>query len=612
MAIGSSNKRIDVGGGAHDGWLASEGFANGSSYTYPSTGYSDGGVSLPGLQTTALTVRFISGGTLNGIITGLKPNVRYKVGLLFYLDSPGHTQKIHAQGELVATYSYPTATTVDLEEIFAVADKQGRIALAFESVTDIAYLNGLIFTESPTNLLICAGHSMLTNFGGGSTTVPDALQTILGDNWEVKKNAIAGQTAATLNANFAAQIGNDLDASNAENKYVLLWGAINDLDQNVTPANALVTIGQIVTKIRNKSATALVSTETAIGAVHAHYSYLEPARLAYNALLRASNSFDRLVDQPQVEARLNNGNNATYFFQGSDGIHLTDAGRELSAETVFKILIDIFLAPVSLKWSQPITLPTPDGAVEVPAGSESVPANQLLIARYYAIGHADEETYELLTFPIADYEKPDPADFIYDYEIGRNEAGKVSVFTKQLFVESGQLLGRGSDETGAPESIAIGAGLSLDDGVLSAPPSGIGAAQLTQSAAQSIPNAALTAINFNQHPVLDSSFAHDNATNNSRLSVTETGIYLFIANVGFAGSITGIRSFQLRKNNSAVFAISQQPNLGALFQTVGNVVGMAALSANDYVELIVYQDSGGNLNVVNDSSSVLLNAVRIK
>lgn len=98
----------------------------------------------------------------------------------------------------------------------------------------------------------------------------------------------------------------------------------------------------------------------------------------------------------------------------------------------------------------------------------------------------------------------------------------------------------------------------------------------------------------------DTNGLHSNSTNPSRITAAVAGLYLVTAQVNFAGSSTGDRRLQIRKNAGGTQAngtLWGQDNRRATASnnTVSNLSAQVPLAAGDYVELFVYQDSGGNL-----------------
>lgn len=94
---------------------------------------------------------------------------------------------------------------------------------------------------------------------------------------------------------------------------------------------------------------------------------------------------------------------------------------------------------------------------------------------------------------------------------------------------------------------------------------------------------------------------HDLVTNNSRITIPETGLYTIFASATIAANATGRRSLTVRKNaagvagaGTAVFAL----NTGGSTGTFGTVVEGCKdypLTAGDYIEMFMFQDSGGSL-----------------
>ena len=123
--------------------------------------------------------------------------------------------------------------------------------------------------------------------------------------------------------------------------------------------------------------------------------------------------------------------------------------------------------------------------------------------------------------------------------------------------------------------------------------------RLTKSADQTISNATFTAISFNGED-FDTDGFHDNVTNNTRITIPsgKGGKYLFTVSGYFADNATGTRTTALYKNGSLI------PKARCIWRREGLAISaVLSLVATDYIELFVYQDSGGNLDV-NDATSI--------
>lgn len=128
--------------------------------------------------------------------------------------------------------------------------------------------------------------------------------------------------------------------------------------------------------------------------------------------------------------------------------------------------------------------------------------------------------------------------------------------------------------------------------------SSIPAAHVLHSTTQSIADSTNTTLAFDTEQY-DTANTHDNSTNNSRLIAPVTGIYALNAFVQWqpgAGS-AGTRVVTISKNGG--------PRLGANggFAVTGGgsesttVTPIVRLEAGEYVEAIVYQTSGGSVDV---------------
>lgn len=128
------------------------------------------------------------------------------------------------------------------------------------------------------------------------------------------------------------------------------------------------------------------------------------------------------------------------------------------------------------------------------------------------------------------------------------------------------------------------------------------AARVYNSALQTIPTATPTAITFDSE-WFDTDTIHEAVTHPDRLTAKTAGVYLIFGSVRFAANNTGQRALNIILG--ATFGISGD-NRTAVQGDVTDVSISTAwqLSVNDFVQLQVYQDSGGNLNVsqVNRSS----------
>lgn len=122
------------------------------------------------------------------------------------------------------------------------------------------------------------------------------------------------------------------------------------------------------------------------------------------------------------------------------------------------------------------------------------------------------------------------------------------------------------------------------------------AARVTHNASQTINGSTLTVLAFNTER-FDTDDIHDTVTNNSRLTCRTPGVYAIIANVQWTQNNTGSRLLEIRLNGATVIARQRQ------FGVSASEIAIAThyqLTAGDYVEVRVFQDSsgGGTLDVL--------------
>lgn len=121
------------------------------------------------------------------------------------------------------------------------------------------------------------------------------------------------------------------------------------------------------------------------------------------------------------------------------------------------------------------------------------------------------------------------------------------------------------------------------------------AARVFHSATQSIPNNATAYLLFDSE-TYDTSGVHD-STNKTRLVCKTPGLYAISGLVVFAAvNTTGVREARLRVNRSYDIDVADDIHPSASASSVVKLSTQAMLQAGDYVEVYVYQNSGGSLN----------------
>lgn len=159
--------------------------------------------------------------------------------------------------------------------------------------------------------------------------------------------------------------------------------------------------------------------------------------------------------------------------------------------------------------------------------------------------------------------------------------------------------------TGYPNTLKVSNGTLTDNGdgtfTLVIGAAGVAAASgvdVTSSGTQSIPASTSTALLFDTETT-DTDAYHSTVTNTSRLTVpTGLGSAFFniAANATFAASATGtIRTISLKKNGTVIKTVDEQ---GIINTALGMEVAAGVyLVDGDYIEVFVYQDSVGAVNI---------------
>jgi hypothetical protein len=124
-------------------------------------------------------------------------------------------------------------------------------------------------------------------------------------------------------------------------------------------------------------------------------------------------------------------------------------------------------------------------------------------------------------------------------------------------------------------------------------------ARAVKSAAQSISNTTTTTVQFDNADTFDTDSIHDPASNNTRMTVPagHGGKWLVLVDVTFAANTAGVREVGLRKNGSSFGKVINVPASSVSKPLTVSFGDLLSLSAGDYIEVTVWQDSGGALNV---------------
>jgi len=120
---------------------------------------------------------------------------------------------------------------------------------------------------------------------------------------------------------------------------------------------------------------------------------------------------------------------------------------------------------------------------------------------------------------------------------------------------------------------------------------------------QTINSGAATVVALNSE-LFDTDSYHDNTTNNSRLVAPATGVYQVSYNVVWAGGGANDRIAFLRLNAAGggtdaanVLGATNVAPGGSGYNPTNSLTTLIALNAGDYVELFVYQSSGGTKDI---------------
>jgi hypothetical protein len=119
---------------------------------------------------------------------------------------------------------------------------------------------------------------------------------------------------------------------------------------------------------------------------------------------------------------------------------------------------------------------------------------------------------------------------------------------------------------------------------------GTNAVAVKRTVQLSVANFTHTPIPFDSE-IYDSNGMHSTVTNTTRLTVVESGNYIIAGNVYWDGLTTGTNDLWLRLNGASALEAQMQMSTAATSYGHG-LSTMRLMGAGEYVELMVFQDSG--------------------
>src|SRR5919197_2582011 len=122
-------------------------------------------------------------------------------------------------------------------------------------------------------------------------------------------------------------------------------------------------------------------------------------------------------------------------------------------------------------------------------------------------------------------------------------------------------------------------------------------ASLTHNTTQSITNVTDTPVNFNTE-LADTDGGHSTSTNTSRYTAQTAGLWDVSACVPWEINGTGKREAYLKVNNTTYYG-SDTATAAASSRVSAAPAALIPVSVGDYIEVQVYQNSGGALNIDN-------------
>jgi hypothetical protein len=131
--------------------------------------------------------------------------------------------------------------------------------------------------------------------------------------------------------------------------------------------------------------------------------------------------------------------------------------------------------------------------------------------------------------------------------------------------------------------------------------------QLTRAGSGGMSNGSITAVDFTGAEVYDTDTMHDTTTHSTRITFTHGGTYDTRAACAWAANGTGARYMSIQLNGTGqVLAGDSCDGFGSGDNPILSCSVDYAATAGDYIELYVFQNSGGTLDLLGTNSSMVV------
>jgi hypothetical protein len=97
-------------------------------------------------------------------------------------------------------------------------------------------------------------------------------------------------------------------------------------------------------------------------------------------------------------------------------------------------------------------------------------------------------------------------------------------------------------------------------------------------------------------------------SNPTRFTIPSNGVYILFYGVSFSQNGSGARDMLIRKNGTTLLDGGNRPVPSSSAVSILGNSSMHQFVANDYIELLVYQNSGGNLTLYGESTALYVAA----
>ena len=413
----------------------------------------------------------------------------------------------------------------------------------------------------------------------------------------------------TCNARFASIVTFDSTILTCEGNHTVTWGALLSLtpggtvvsidgeDRVAVEVNAMITTGDGSTGINLTGSVSEIFFEVRSADINGDGSIFVDHTADSSTSVEYNLENVRFMDENETVVRYNDTGGTTATIFNVSSIQADPGAASTAGSVIFDVIAGTLLVDAELLVGETVALVKTGGTLVLDAltvfGDTLVSDGGIGVYKSVGVITGDLETSGSGTLQVT----------------SKNIFGNtITAGTGGVSINSDQVVGDITVGVGTTAFLLIDThvGTLTNNGTINGIVNGVRygnwaitptdiSCRVTKTSDQTIPNNTLTAINWDSESY-DTDGMHDTVTNNSRITFNTAGKYSVTAQSSWQSNGSGARVLDIVKNGNTGTPIgrTKMPNTDTGAENIVSYVGEFAV--NDYIELCVFQNRGGNLN----------------